>query len=49
MTIIEVKEIKKDYPLGKTKVHALRGVNLSVKKGDFISITGASGAVKQPF
>jgi putative ABC transport system ATP-binding protein len=46
MTIIEVKEIKKDYPLGKTKVHALRGVNLTVKEGDFISITGASGSGK---
>jgi putative ABC transport system ATP-binding protein len=46
MTIINVKEIKKDYPLGKTKVHALRGVNLTVKEGDFISITGASGSGK---
>lgn len=46
MATIEVKEVKKDYPLGKTKVHALRGVNLSVKEGDFISIIGASGSGK---
>lgn len=46
MTIIDVKEIKKDYPLGKTKVHALRGINLSVKEGGFISIIGASGSGK---
>lgn len=37
MNIIEMKSITKDYPLGETVVHALRGVDLSVEEGEFIS------------
>ncbi|OHD62991.1 MAG: ABC transporter [Spirochaetes bacterium RBG_13_51_14] len=46
MDIIEMKNIKKDYPLGETIVHALRGVDLSVEEGGFISIIGPSGSGK---
>lgn len=46
MNIIEVKEVKKDYPLGKTTVHALRGVDLTVAEGELISIIGPSGSGK---
>jgi putative ABC transport system ATP-binding protein len=46
MNVIELKEVKKDYPLGATTVHALRGVDLTVKEGDFISIVGPSGSGK---
>jgi len=46
MPLIEVKNAKKDYPLGKTTVHALRGVNLTVEAGDFFSIVGPSGSGK---
>ncbi|MDH5721077.1 MAG: ABC transporter ATP-binding protein [Spirochaetia bacterium] len=46
MNIIEMKDIHKDYPLGNTLVHALRGVDFSVKKGDFLSIIGPSGSGK---
>jgi putative ABC transport system ATP-binding protein len=46
MNIIEMKSIKKDYPLGETVVHALRGVDLAVKEGEFISIVGPSGSGK---
>lgn len=46
MVIIEVKEVKKDYPLGKTTVHALRGINLEVAAGAFMSIIGPSGSGK---
>jgi putative ABC transport system ATP-binding protein len=46
MHIIEMRNIKKDYPLGETVVHALRGIDLSVEKGGFISIIGPSGSGK---
>jgi putative ABC transport system ATP-binding protein len=46
MNIIEMKGVKKDYPLGKTIVHAVRGVDLSVEEGDFFSIVGPSGSGK---
>jgi putative ABC transport system ATP-binding protein len=46
MNIIEVKSVVKDYPLGKTTVHALRGINLEVREGAFLSIIGPSGSGK---
>jgi len=46
MNVIEVKGVKKDYPLGKTTVHALRGVDLTVEEGTLISIIGPSGSGK---
>jgi putative ABC transport system ATP-binding protein len=46
MNVIEVKDVKKDYPLGKTTVNALRGVNLEVEEGAFLSIIGPSGSGK---
>lgn len=46
MNVIEVKEVKKDYPLGSTTVHALRGVDLTVEEGAFMSIIGPSGSGK---
>ncbi len=46
MNIIEIKQLYKEYPLGNTVVHALRGVDLKVKEGDFMSIVGPSGSGK---
>jgi putative ABC transport system ATP-binding protein len=46
MSIIEMQRVKKDYPLGKTIVHALKNINFSVEKGDFLSIVGPSGSGK---
>lgn len=46
MDIIKISNVKKDYSLGKTTVHALRGVDLDVQEGDFLSIVGASGSGK---
>lgn len=46
MAIVELKDVKKIYPLGKTEVPALKGVSFSIEKGDFISIAGPSGSGK---
>lgn len=46
MNIIEMKNIKKIYPLGETEVHALRGVDFSVEQGGFLSVIGPSGSGK---
>jgi putative ABC transport system ATP-binding protein len=46
MNVIELKGVKKDYPLGATTVHAVRGVDLTIEEGDFISIIGPSGSGK---
>jgi len=46
MNVIELEKVKKDYPLGATTVHALRGVDLVIREGDFISIVGPSGSGK---
>ena len=42
--IIEIKNLKKSYDNGKIK--ALNGVNLDIKKGEFVSIIGPSGSGK---
>ena len=44
--LIKMKDVTKVYPLGETEVHALRGVDISIKKGEFISIIGPSGSGK---
>lgn len=46
MAIIKLIDVKKSYPPGKVQVEAVRGVSISIEKGDFISIAGTSGAGK---
>lgn len=44
--IISLAEITKTYHLGKTRVEALRGVNLEVRRGEFTVVLGPSGSGK---
>lgn len=45
-TILEAIDIKKTYRIGKIDVPALRGVSLSMREGEFISVMGPSGCGK---
>jgi putative ABC transport system ATP-binding protein len=47
--VIRVEELHKFYELGETRVHALRGVSLDIKRGEFVAIMGASGSGKSTF
>ncbi len=44
--ILETENLMMTYRVGKVDVHALRGVNLSVPEGEFVSIMGPSGCGK---
>ena len=46
MGLIRMKDIAKNYQMGEAMVHALRGVDLDVERGEFLAIVGPSGSGK---
>lgn len=46
MSLVQMTNLKKEYTMGQTKVPALRGVDLTISKGDFMAIWGPSGSGK---
>lgn len=46
MNIVEAKALTKDFHLGKTLIHALKGVDLAISEREFLAIAGPSGSGK---
>ncbi|MCW2881902.1 MAG: transporter-related protein [Sphaerisporangium sp.] len=47
--VIAVRDVRKTYGQGETAVAALRGVSLTVRRGEYVAVMGASGSGKSTF
>jgi putative ABC transport system ATP-binding protein len=44
--MIRIEKLHKSYPIGKESIHVLKGIDLHIKEGEFVSIMGSSGSGK---
>jgi putative ABC transport system ATP-binding protein len=44
--MIKIEKLHKSYPIGKSSLHVLKGIDLHIKEGEFVSIMGSSGSAK---
>ena len=48
-TVVRTQKVKKVYKMGEIEVHALRGVDMEIYTGEYLSIMGPSGSGKSTF
>ena len=44
--MLKIEKLHKSYPIGDSSLHVLKGIDLSVEKGEMVAIMGSSGSGK---
>ena len=47
-SLIDITDIRRDFPLGNEIVHVLKGIDLQIDKGEYVALVGSSDNVIMP-
>ena len=47
-SLIDITDIRRDFPLGSEIVHVLKGIDLQIDKGEYVALVGSSDNVIMP-